>query len=60
MIKNVDWNCLDRFSTNTQIPNFIKIRPVGAELFHEDKGTDMKKLANALKNYFQIPPLYVT
>jgi len=27
----------DRFSKNTQISNFTKIRPVRAELFHEDK-----------------------
>jgi hypothetical protein len=26
-------NVLDRFSKNTQIPNFIKIRPVAAEFF---------------------------
>ena len=51
MIKKVDWNCHDRFSRNTQIPNFIKIRPVGAELFHADKGTDMKKLIVALRNF---------
>jgi hypothetical protein len=25
---------------NTQIANFIEIRPVGAELFHADGGTD--------------------
>jgi len=29
-------NFLDGFSRNRQILNFIKIRPVGAELFHED------------------------
>ena len=27
-------NFLDRFYKNTQIPNFKKIRPLGAELFH--------------------------
>ena len=27
-------NILDRFSKNIQIPNFMKIRPVEAELFH--------------------------
>jgi hypothetical protein len=32
------WNlkCVYRFSINTQISNFVKIRPVGAELFHAD------------------------
>jgi hypothetical protein len=29
-------NFLDRFSKNTQTLNLIKIRPVGAELFHVD------------------------
>ena len=28
----------------TQISNFIKIRPVGAEYFHTDERTDMTKL----------------
>jgi len=28
--------CLDTFCKNTQIPNFMKIRPVGTELFHAD------------------------
>jgi len=27
------------FSKNTQKPNFMKIRPVGAELFHVDRKT---------------------
>jgi hypothetical protein len=39
---------LGNFSTdlekNTEISNFIKIRPVGDELFHEDRRTDMTKL----------------
>jgi hypothetical protein len=29
---------------NTQTPNFLKIRPVGAELFHADGWTNMTKL----------------
>jgi hypothetical protein len=28
------------FSKNTQIPNFMKIRPAGTELFHADGQTD--------------------
>jgi len=30
-------NFLDRVSQNTQISNFMTIRPVGAELFHADR-----------------------
>ena len=33
----------DRFSKNIQIPNFMKIRPVGAELFHADRRTDGRR-----------------
>jgi hypothetical protein len=29
------------FEKNIQIPNFVKIRPVGAEVFHADGRTDM-------------------
>jgi hypothetical protein len=32
-------NFLDRFSKNTQIPNFMKIRSVGVDLFHADGRT---------------------
>jgi hypothetical protein len=31
---------LDLFSKNTEISNFMKICPVGAELFHADAWTD--------------------
>jgi hypothetical protein len=53
-------NFLDIFFKNTQISNFMKIRPVGAELFHADGQTDMTKLtvavpniANTFKNLFE-------
>jgi hypothetical protein len=36
---NKTWIFL-RFSKNSQIPNFTKIRPVGAGLFHGDGQTD--------------------
>jgi hypothetical protein len=31
------------FEEKTPISNFIKIRPVGAELFHADRRTDTRK-----------------
>jgi len=31
---------MDRFSKNTQTPNFIKFRPVGGEVFRVDRPTD--------------------
>jgi len=50
-------NFLERFSENAQISTFIKIRPVGAELFHAGWRAGMTKLtvafqtlAKALKN----------
>ena len=41
---------LNRFSQNSQIPNFVKIRPVGAELLHADRREDMKLIA-AFRNF---------
>jgi len=32
------------FSKHSQIPNFMEIRPVGAELFHADRRTDITNL----------------
>jgi hypothetical protein len=37
---NKTWVFDDRFSQNTQISNFMKIRPVGTELFHAEGRTD--------------------
>jgi len=33
---------IDIFSKNSQISNFMKTRPVGAELFHADGRTDRR------------------
>jgi len=33
-------NFLERFSKNTQIPNFMKIRPVGVMMSYTDRQTD--------------------
>ena len=71
MIKNVHWssckvpvilvrfswhlNFVDTFSKNTQVPNFTKIRPVGAELFHADRRTDMTKLTVAFCGFANVP-----
>jgi len=33
-------NILDRFSTNAEISNYMKIGPVGVELFHADRQRD--------------------
>jgi hypothetical protein len=35
----------------SQIWNFFKIRPVGAESFHADRRTDMTKLMVAFRNF---------
>jgi len=31
---------LNKFSKKNQTPNFMKIRPVGTKLFHENRQTD--------------------
>ena len=42
---------LSGFSKKAQISGLIKIRPVGAELFHVDSQTDMTKLIVAFRNF---------
>jgi hypothetical protein len=39
------------FERKVQISSFIKIRPLGAGLFHEERRTDMTKLIVALRNF---------
>jgi hypothetical protein len=50
-----DLNFLERFSKNTQISSFMKIRAVGAELFHADRRTGMSKLLVAFRNLTNAP-----
>jgi hypothetical protein len=46
------WN---RFSKNTEIRNFMKIRPVGAELFHAVRQTGMTKLITTFRIFAKAP-----
>ena len=48
---------VDRFSKNTRISHFTKIRPVGAELFHADGRTDITKLVVTFRNFAKSPKL---
>jgi hypothetical protein len=43
------------FSKDTQISNFMEIRPVGTELFYADGQTDVTKLKVAFRNYTDAP-----
>jgi hypothetical protein len=48
---------LARFSKNTQIWNFTKIRQLRAELFHADGWIDMTKLIVAFRNFANAPKM---
>jgi hypothetical protein len=51
------WNLIliDRFSKNIHIRNFMKILPVGPELFHADRRADMTKLIVDFRNFAITP-----
>jgi hypothetical protein len=46
---------LGRFLKNTPTSDFMKIRPVGAQLFHADGRTDVTKLIHAFRNFADAP-----
>jgi len=52
---------LDRFTKNAQISYFIKLRTLGAELFHAGVRTDIetKKLTAAFRNIANAPKNYI-
>jgi len=47
---NETWIFLEKFSKNIYIPDLMKIRPVGAKLFHADGQKNVTKPAIALCN----------
>jgi len=46
--KSVSWQISTK---NTQMSDFMKIRPVAAELFHADRQTGMMKLIVSIRNF---------
>jgi hypothetical protein len=46
---------LDRFSKISKKSDFMKIRPVGAELLHVNGQTDMTKIIVAFRNFVNVP-----
>ena len=49
----ISLNFLDRFSKKQSILHFIKIHPIGAELFYADGQTDMHEEANSRFSQFR-------
>jgi hypothetical protein len=52
---NQPWNRLYRFSNTSQISNFMKICPVGSQLFNVKGQTDMTTLSVAFCNFIITP-----
>jgi len=52
---NETWICKTFFPNNTEISNFMKLRPVRAELFHADGQTDITKLIVVFRNFANAP-----
>jgi hypothetical protein len=53
---NEPWVFSPDFPKNTQVLNFLKIRPVEAELFHVDGQTDVHDGAKVtFRNFFKAP-----
>jgi hypothetical protein len=44
-----------QFLEKYSIPNFTKIRPIGAELFHADRRTEMTKLIVSFRDFANAP-----
>ena len=55
IIKNILLSAREVHSKNTQISTFMKIRPLGADLFHADGQTGVTKLIATFRNFVKAP-----